>query len=165
MKYIADRTTRPIPRVLGYGLTADNPLPLGPFIIIEFVSTGALYPMTWLIQSRGMAVLLRCWTPTFPTQYWGLSTVNWLLTSSNSSGTSSHALVPCAMTALAQMRGCAPYTPAGGPSRQTRNALWMSPTFRSVCSPPSKRHTGPATSGTPHWRRCISLISSSSTTT
>jgi hypothetical protein len=37
MKFLAQRTTIPLPRVVSWGLTEESPLQLGPFIIMDFV--------------------------------------------------------------------------------------------------------------------------------
>ncbi|KAE8351836.1 kinase-like domain-containing protein [Aspergillus coremiiformis] len=47
MKYMADQTQIPVPRVIAYGMADDNPTGLGPFMI-----------MTW-IEGRTMSELLR----------------------------------------------------------------------------------------------------------
>ncbi|PWY75252.1 hypothetical protein BO94DRAFT_627266 [Aspergillus sclerotioniger CBS 115572] len=47
MKYIADHTSIPVPRVIGYGTDYENPTGLGPYII-----------MTW-VEGRKMSELLR----------------------------------------------------------------------------------------------------------
>ncbi|PYI03354.1 kinase-like protein [Aspergillus sclerotiicarbonarius CBS 121057] len=47
MKYIADKTRIPVPRVIGYGTAEDNPTGLGPYII-----------MTW-VEGKKMSDILR----------------------------------------------------------------------------------------------------------
>jgi aminoglycoside phosphotransferase (APT) family kinase protein len=38
LRLIYDRTTIPVPRVQAWGLAAENPLALGPFIIMDFIN-------------------------------------------------------------------------------------------------------------------------------
>lgn len=42
MEYLRENTTIPIPRIYGWGLTADSPHELGPFIIMDFVKGSLL---------------------------------------------------------------------------------------------------------------------------
>ncbi|RMZ91883.1 hypothetical protein DV736_g867, partial [Chaetothyriales sp. CBS 134916] len=37
MKFLRQHTTIPVPRIIGWGLTADSPRGLGPFIIMDYV--------------------------------------------------------------------------------------------------------------------------------